>query len=74
MQSLSEALAVTPGLKLTGMQYRDEALYLSMSAKDLQVLEKLRAWFDEQADRELEVQSANAETDGAQIRARLSAS
>lgn len=74
LQTLAEALAASPGLRLRGMQYRDGALYLSLTAKDLQVLDKLRDWFESRPDTQLQVQSANAEQDGAQIRAKLQAS
>jgi general secretion pathway protein L len=71
-EPLAGALAASPGLKLTGLQYREGALFLSMTATDLQVLENLRNWFAQRADAKLEVQSANAESGAVQIRARLS--
>lgn len=71
MQSLTQALTTTPGLKLTGMQYREGALFLSMTAPDLQALEALRNAFANQSETALEVQSANAESGAVQIRARL---
>lgn len=72
LESLTQALAATPGLRLTAMQYRDGSLFLSMIAPDLQALEQLRNWFASNPGAALEVQSANAEAGGAQIRARLS--
>ncbi len=69
---LTQALAASPGLKLTGVQYREGSLFLSMTASDLQVLEGLRNWFANQPGTALEVQSANAESGTVQIRARLS--
>ncbi|WP_420466188.1 type II secretion system protein GspL [Panacagrimonas sp.] len=71
IEVLSQALKASPGLKLGGMQYRDGALFLSMTASDLQVLENLRNWFAGQRAATLEVQSANAESGSVQIRARL---
>lgn len=71
-EPLAASLAASPGLKLTGLQYREGALFLSMTATDLQVLENLRNWFAQRADAKLEVQSANAESGAVQIRARLS--
>ena len=71
-EPLTQALAASPGLKLTGLQYREGALFLSMTATDLQVLENLRNWFAQRPDARLEVQSANAESGAVQIRARLS--
>jgi general secretion pathway protein L len=71
-EPLAASLAASPGLKLTGLQYREGALFLSMTATDLQVLENLRNWFAQRADAKLEVQSANADSGAVQIRARLS--
>lgn len=71
LESLTQALAATPGLRLTGLQYRDGSLFLSLVAPDLQGLEQLRNWFASNPGAALEVQSANAEAGGAQIRARL---
>lgn len=73
LESLTQALSATPGLKLTGMQYRENALFLSMTAPDLQSLEALRNAFANQTATTLEVQSANAESGAVQIRARLKA-
>lgn len=73
LESLARALSTNPGLKLTGMQYREGALFLSMTATDLQVLENLRNGFAKSRGAVLDVQSANAESGGVQIRARLSA-
>lgn len=73
LEALAQALASNPGLKLTGMQYREGSLFLSMTATDLQVLENLRNGFAKARGAALEVQSANAESGGVQIRARLSA-
>lgn len=71
-EPLAQALAASPGLKLTGLQYREGSLFLSLTATDLQVLENLRNWFANRPGAALEVQSANAESGAVQIRARLS--
>ncbi len=71
-EPLAQALAASPGLKLTGLQYREGSLFLSFTATDLQVLEGLRNWFSSRPGAALEVQSANAESGAVQIRARLS--
>lgn len=73
LEALAQALSANPGLKLTGMQYREGALFLSMTATDLQVLENLRNGFANTRGAALEVQSANAESGSVQIRAKLSA-
>jgi general secretion pathway protein L len=74
LEPLTQALAANPQLKLTGMQYRENALFLSMTAPDLQVLEGLRNGFAARSDARLEVQSANAEGGAVQIRARMTRS
>lgn len=73
LEPLAQALAATPGLKLTGMQFRDGALFVSLTASDLQVLESFRNGFANQRGAQLEVQSANAESGAVQIRAKLTA-
>lgn len=72
LDSISRALSDTPTLKLEALQFRDGAIYVSLSAANLQALESLRAWYAKQGDATLEVQSANAEAQGAKIRARVS--
>lgn len=69
---LSQALSENSGVQLQGMQYRDGALFLSMTGADLQVVEKLRSWFTPQRPARLEVQSADAGAEGVQIRLKLS--
>lgn len=64
-------LAKVPGLKLESMQYRDGSLYLSLSGSDLQALERLRAEFASSRALALEVQSAQAGTEGVQIRLKV---
>lgn len=65
------ATSSAPGLQVQSLQYRDGALSLSLGGKDIQALEKLRASFAKQSDANLEVQSADAASDGVQIRARV---
>lgn len=72
LHTLTAALNANAGLKLTGLQYREGALFLSLTGSDLQVLESLRAWFASQPATALEVQSANAGSGGVQIRLKLS--
>lgn len=74
LEPLAQTLTATPGLKLSGMQYREGALFLSLTATDLTVLETFRNRFAQQRAARLEVQSANAEAGGVQVRAKLSAS
>ena len=65
------ALSQTPELSLDNVQFRDAALYLSLSGKNLQALETLRAKLEREKNVRLEVQSAQAGSDGVQIRLKL---
>ena len=72
LEQLSGALSATPGLQTQSLQFRDGALFVALGGTDLQQLETLRAWFAGHGGSKLEVQSANAGTDGVQIRIKLS--
>jgi general secretion pathway protein L len=67
----SPALSKTTDLKLDGLQYRDGSLYLNLSGSDLQALERLRTEFAKIIGLKLEVQSAQAGSDGVQIRLKV---
>jgi len=71
LDALAASLSATPGLTVQSMQFREGALYLSMSAGDLQTLENLRAWFATRPQTVLAVQDTNAAPDGVQIRVKL---
>jgi general secretion pathway protein L len=71
LETVASAMRETRGLTLTGLQFRDGALFLSMTGTDLQALEALREWFAKRPGVRLEVQSANAGAEGVQIRLRL---
>lgn len=71
MTQSSDALKKTPELQLDNVQFRDSALYLNLSGKNLQALESLRAKLEKQPSLKLEVQSAQAGSDGVQIRLKL---
>ena len=68
---LSTALESVEGLQLQSLQFREGALVASLTGSSLQPLEALRARFADDTAVELDVQSANAGADGAQIRLRL---
>ena len=72
LQRASTGLSATPGLTLKTLEFRDGALFMDLSGTDLQVLEKLRAWFGGHRDVNLEVQSADSGESGVQIRLKLS--
>lgn len=65
------AASTAPGLQVQSLQYRDGGLSLSLRGKDIQALEKLRTSFAKQPNATLEVQSADAASEGVQIRARV---
>lgn len=71
LDALAAALSATPGLTLQSMQFREGALYLSLTAGELQTLENLRAWFAARPQTALAVQDTNASPDGVQIRVKL---
>ena len=73
LATLGDGLSASKGLSLQGLQFRDGDLFLSLTGTDLQALERLRAYYGENATANLEVQTANAGSDGVQIRVRLSA-
>lgn len=72
LEGAARALTANPGLTLQSAQFRDGALFLSLTGSDLQALESLRGWFAGRHDLALEVQSANAGSEGVQIRLKLS--
>lgn len=69
--TLNAALTATPGLTLESLQFREGALYLSLTGTDLQKLEALRAWYGARRDAQLHVEAANAGVTGVQIRLKL---
>lgn len=72
MEALAGGLKSAPTLRLQGLQFREGALFLSLTGTDLSALDQLRAHFGSGAGARLEVQSANSGTEGVQIRIRLS--
>lgn len=71
MQSASSGLAENPGLTLRNIQFREGALFLDLSGSDLQVLEQLRTWFNSHRGAKLDVESADSNENGVQIRLKL---
>lgn len=71
METLSGALTASHGLTLQAVQYREGELFVSLTGTDLQQLETLRDWFAKIKTAHMEVQSANAGSDGVQIRLKL---
>jgi len=72
--TVAKAQAAVSSVKIDALQYREGALYVGMSAANLQALDALKAWFEQAEAGALEVQSANAGTDGVQIRIKLTPS
>lgn len=73
LATLHAGLQATPGLTLESMQFREGALYLSLTGTDLQALEALRAWYGARREAQLQVEAANAGASGVQIRLKLTA-
>ena len=71
LDALAASLSANPGLTLQSMQFREGALFLSLTATDLQTLENLRAWYGAHPATLLSVQDTNASPDGVQIRLKL---
>ncbi|MCK5770814.1 type II secretion system protein GspL [Algiphilus sp.] len=71
LDSYVQAAQTAKGLSLRGMQWRDNALLLSLRGESLSDLEALRTWYQQQQGVSFEVQNADAGSDGVQIRVRL---
>jgi general secretion pathway protein L len=71
LDAAAASLGATPGLTLQSLQFRDGALFLSLTGTDLQALESLRAWYGAHPSTQLSVQDTNASPDGVQIRLKL---
>jgi general secretion pathway protein L len=74
LETVTTAMQENPGFQLKELQFRDGALFLSLGAAELQLLEQLRDWFSRHPQTQLEVQSADSGADGVSIRLKLSAS
>jgi general secretion pathway protein L len=73
IDAFSGGLRAAPTLQVEGMQFREGALFLSLSGTDLAALDQLKAHFaNGHGGARLEVQSANSGEGGVQIRIRLS--
>ncbi len=72
LEVLTQAVSANQGLRVQNIQFRDGALFLALRASDLQVVERLREWFASQRAAALEVQSADAGSEGVQVRVKLS--
>jgi len=72
MDAFAGGLRAAPTLQVDGMQYREGALFLSLSGSDLSALDQLKSHFSGgHGGAKLEVQSANSGENGVQIRIRL---
>lgn len=72
LEAAAQGLATESSLSLQSLQFREGALFLSLSGNDLQSLDRLRAWYGKRSGVALEVQAANASSLGVQIRLKLS--
>ena len=73
IDAFAGGLKAAPTLQVEGMQYREGALFLSLSGSDLGALDQLKSHFASGSrGARLEVQSANSGEGGVQIRIKLS--
>lgn len=72
LDALAGGLKAAPSLQLQGLQYREGALFLSLTGSDLAALDQLRAYYTPASGARLDVQSANSGEGGLQIRIKLS--
>ena len=73
LDAFAGGLKAAPSLQVDGMQYREGALFLSLSGSDFSALDQLKAHFaGGHGGAKLEVQSANSGEGGVQIRIKLS--
>lgn len=73
IDAFSGGLKAAPTLQVDGMQFREGALFLSLSGTDLSALDQLKAHFASgHGGARLDVQSANSGEGGVQIRIKLS--
>lgn len=68
---LAQAIAAVPGLKLEDLQFRDGALYASLSASQLNLLDPLKSWFAAGRGVAFSVDSADSGAEGVKLRVRL---
>jgi general secretion pathway protein L len=68
---LTQALGAVPGLQVKTLQFRDGALFAGLSATNLELLDRLKAWFGGNRSAQFSVDSANSGAEGVQIRVRL---
>lgn len=71
LAATADAVAAVPGLAVQTVHYRESALYVGLSAQNLQAVEQLKNWFERSRAARLDVQSANAGAEGVQIRIKL---
>lgn len=71
---LARAMSAAPGLNLKGIQYRENALFVSLGGSDQQQLDLLSTWFEQNGGARFEVQSRNSGSEGVDIRVKLSSS
>ncbi|HEX7382559.1 MAG TPA: hypothetical protein VF265_10455, partial [Nevskiaceae bacterium] len=60
LQQTAGALAAIHGMTVQELQFRDHALYATVSGDDLQALDRLRTWFASHPSARMEVQDAGA--------------
>jgi general secretion pathway protein L len=74
LESAAAAMSSVPGLAVQSLQFRDGALYLNLTGKDLGTVDTLQAWFDQHPGTRMERDNVNAGSNGVQVRVKLTAS
>jgi len=74
LEPAAAAMSAVPGLAVQSLQFRDGALYLNLTGKDLGQIDTLQAWFDQHPGTRMERDNVNAGAAGVQIRVKLTAS
>ncbi|WP_420426695.1 type II secretion system protein GspL [Algiphilus sp.] len=72
LDSYVQAAQASGGLRLEGMQWRDQTLLLNLRGESLENLEALRGWYRNQQAVAMTVENADAGSEGVRIRIRLS--
>lgn len=72
LDSYAQAAQASGGLRLVGMQWREQSLLLDLRGDSLENLEALRGWYRDQQAIAMAVENADAGSEGVRIRIRLS--
>ena len=74
LDALAGGMKAAPSLQMQGLQYREGALFVSLTGSDLSALDALQNFYSSGHSAKMDVQSANSGEGGLQIRMKLSLS